>query len=165
MYPEPESDGPATRPKADPHGWDLLAAIACGGLLGAECRYGLGRAVPAAAGHFPWATLLVNVSGCLLIGVLMVALELGRPRRLLRPFLGVGVLGGYTTFSTFGVEAVTLVTEHHAGMALSYVLSSVALCLIAVWAATAVIGRSMARTELPGAAGGVGPAGVPGPSS
>jgi fluoride exporter len=61
----------------------------------------LGGALPDASQGFPFDTSVVNVSGCLLIGVLMVSIvEVRRPHRLVRPFLGVGLLGGYTTFST-----------------------------------------------------------------
>ena len=85
-------------------------------MLGAEARYGIDRLIPPPATGFPWATLLINVSGCLLIGVLMVLLvEVWSPHRYARPFLGVGVLGGYTTFSTFAVDAVRLVRAQHAG--------------------------------------------------
>ena len=82
----------------------LLAAL--GGALGALARWGVAEALPPSPGGWPWATLLVNLTGCLLLGVL-----LGGPRAPAppaapgsRPFLGVGVLGGYTTYSTFAVE-------------------------------------------------------------
>ena len=93
------------------HPLEVLGAIAAGGVVGAEARYTLGLALPHAVGTWPWSTLLINVSGCLLIGVLMVVItELVKPHRLLRPFLGVGVLGGYTAFSTYAVDALSLVT-------------------------------------------------------
>jgi fluoride ion exporter CrcB/FEX len=58
---------------------------------------------------FPWSTLLVNASGCVLIGVLMVLVtEVTEPHRLVRPFLAVGFLGGFTTFSTFGLDVQSL---------------------------------------------------------
>ncbi|TDB97021.1 CrcB family protein, partial [Nonomuraea longispora] len=83
-------------------GWQVPAAIAAGGALGALARHGLQSAMPGGPADFPWATFWVNVSGCLLIGVLMVMItEVRRAHRLVRPFLGVGVLGGYTTFSTY----------------------------------------------------------------
>lgn len=78
-------------------------AVAVGGVLGAEARYGLGLVGPVD----PWTTLVINVSGCLLMGVLMVLLtERFRVHPLVRPALGVGVLGGYTTFSTYAVDVV-----------------------------------------------------------
>src|SRR4051794_4571781 len=83
----------------------LLAAIAVGGLVGAEARYALERLLDAPAGGWPWATWLINVVGSLLLGILMGVLGgVRRPPRLARPFLGVGVLGGFTTFSTAMVE-------------------------------------------------------------
>ena len=92
----------------------VLAAIAIGGVLGAEARYGLGVAIPHAAGQWPWATFLTNASGCLLIGVLMVViLELSTPHPLVRPLLGVGVLGGYTTFSTYNVDTLEATARSH----------------------------------------------------
>ncbi len=83
----------------------VLALIAAGGAVGSSARYGLGVAFPAAAGGFPWATFGINVTGCLLLGLLMTLIAERYPRqRLIRPFLGVGVLGGYTTFSTYVVD-------------------------------------------------------------
>src|SRR3954453_5186330 len=86
----------------------LLAAL--GGALGALARWGVATALPSSPGAWPWATLLVNLTGCLLRCVLL-AVRLARfpGTPWLRPFLATGVLGGYTTFSTFAVETVTLV--------------------------------------------------------
>lgn len=116
------------------HHIDVLVVIAAGGVVGAEARYGMDLALPRSAAQFPWATLLVNVSGCLVIGALMVLLlELTSPHRLARPFLGVGILGGYTTFSTFAVEAEQLVQARRPGMALLYVTATAIGCMLAVW--------------------------------
>jgi fluoride exporter len=83
-----------------------VAVIALGGGLGSVARYGVSRAWPAGHEAVPWATLSINVLGSLLLGMLVVAVtEIWRPHRLIRPMLGTGVLGGYTTFSTFAVEA------------------------------------------------------------
>ena len=93
---------------------------------------GVSEPVPAAGG-FPWPTFLVNVSGALLIGVLMVVVTdvvTGRP--LLRPFLGVGLLGGFTTFSTYALEARDLLAlGGAAGLAATYVVGSVVAGLLA----------------------------------
>ena len=138
---------PAQRAELRHRPWDVLLAIALGGVAGAEARYGLDEALPHAAGDFPWATLLINTTGCLLIGVLMVLLlELTSPHRLLRPFLGVGVLGGYTTYSTFAGDTRQLVAAHEPALALGYVAATVCGCLVAVWIATVtarVIGRAV----------------------
>lgn len=142
---------PRQRAETRPREWDLLAAVALGGIVGAEGRYGIDVALPTGTG-FPWTTLIVNVSGCLLIGVLMVlVLELTSPHRLLRPFLGVGVLGGYTTFSTFAVDAERLVRQHRPLLALGYVAATLVLCLAAVYAATIatrVLGRLVLERDL-----------------
>jgi fluoride exporter len=85
-----------------------LAAIAIGGGLGSVARYLLSQAVPAGHG-FPWAIFGVNVSGCLLLGLLLVyLLEVWPPRRFPRPFLAIGLIGGYTTFSTYAAGVMTL---------------------------------------------------------
>ncbi|MFT4289002.1 fluoride efflux transporter CrcB [Nocardioides sp.] len=111
----------------------ILVVISLGGILGATARYAASRLWP--ADGFPWTTLAVNVTGCLLLGVLMAWLaNLERPHPLLRPFLGVGILGGYTTFSTFAEETRVLLSDGHAGQALGYVVLSVAGGLAAVLA-------------------------------
>jgi CrcB protein len=108
----------------------VLAVVAAGGVLGALCRYGLGVAFPAAPGRFPWATFGVNISGCLLIGVLVVLVtEAGPAHPLLRPFAGTGILGGYTTFSTAMVDTVRL----SAGMAVVYLFGTLAAALGATY--------------------------------
>ncbi|MBP2320063.1 CrcB protein [Kibdelosporangium banguiense] len=87
----------------------VVAAVSLGGGLGTLARYGAGLLLPTVPGRFPWGTFGINVLGCFLIGVLMVlATEVMRAHRLIRPFLGVGVLGGFTTFSTYAVESVEL---------------------------------------------------------
>lgn len=127
----------------------MVAAVAAGGVLGAEARFGLGVALPHTPGGWPWSTLLINISGCLLIGVLMVTItELASPHRLIRPFLGVGVLGGYTTFSTYSVEFLQLLNAGRAGAALAYVVVTPLAALLAVWAgatATRAAGRLPVR--------------------
>ncbi|WP_369134731.1 CrcB family protein [Modestobacter sp. I12A-02662] len=125
--------------------WDVLAAVATGGVLGAEARYGLSLLVPHPAGQWPWATWLVNISGCFLIGVLMVVVtELTSPHRLVRPFLGVGVLGGYTTFSTAMVDVQQLALAGRAGAALGYLLGTLAAAVLATYAG-ATLARSLGR--------------------
>lgn len=99
-------------------------AAAIGGVLGALARWGVGLALP--AGGWPWATLAVNLSGCLLIGVLLAVLLARFPGHpWLRPLLAVGVLGGYTTYSTFAVDVVRLVDGGAVASALGYVAASV----------------------------------------
>jgi len=113
---------------------DVLAVVSAGGALGALARYGVGEALPTQPGRFPWATFAVNVSGCLLMGVLMVlVLEVWPPRGYVRPFVAIGVLGGYTTFSTYAMEARDLLDSAHYATAGSYVAGSVVATLAAVW--------------------------------
>ncbi|MEU2505362.1 CrcB family protein [Streptomyces sp. NPDC007863] len=83
-----------------------VAAVAAGGVLGASARYGATLAWPTAPGTFPWTVFLVNALGCAAIGLLMVfATEAPRtPHPLLRPFLGTGFCGGFTTFSTYALD-------------------------------------------------------------
>jgi CrcB protein len=113
----------------------VLGVIAAGGALGACARYGVSLALPPPPDGWPWATLLVNTSGCLLIGVLMVLIvDVWIGHRLIRPFLGVGVLGGYTTFSAYSVEAHQLLLAGRPGLALGYLGTTVAAALLAVQA-------------------------------
>jgi fluoride exporter len=96
-----------------------LWAVALGGALGTLARYVLDRAIPAPAGHFPTATLIVNLSGSLLIGVLLpIAIAQAAQRPLLRPFLITGLLGGWTTYSALATNAATLLRAGHAMLAL-----------------------------------------------
>ena len=112
----------------------MLGAIAVGGAIGSLARYGISLALPAPAHGFPWATFLTNVAGCLLIGVLMVLIaEVFTERRLLRPFLGVGVLGGFTTFSTYIVDIQRLVAHDAADVALSTTFGPNTLQGFKVW--------------------------------
>jgi fluoride exporter len=136
---------PAQRRRHDRDG-PVLGAIAAGGVLGAEARYGLSVLLPHEPGEWPWATWLVNVSGCLLIGILMVVItDLTSPHRLVRPFLGVGVLGGYTTFSTAMVEVQQTALAGHGGAALGYLLATVAAAVAAAFAGV-VLTRAAAAT-------------------
>jgi fluoride exporter len=112
---------------------DVLAAIALGGAVGTVCRYGIAEAMARRPGGFPWATLVANTLGCLLIGVLMVLLtERSGAPRLMRPFLGVGVLGGFTTFSTYAVEIELLTREGAPGAAMTYLVVTPVAALAAV---------------------------------
>lgn len=123
------------RVETHPRRWDLLVAIAVGGVLGSEARYSISLALPHVADSIPWATFLINVSGCALIGVLMVTItELTSPHRLVRPLLGVGVLGGYTTFSTYSVEIQQMLAASRPGLALTYLVTTPIAALAAVWA-------------------------------
>ena len=120
----------------------MLPAIAAGGMLGASARHGLELAWPAASGQLPWATFATNLTGCALIGLLMVYVEIGAPHPLLRPFLGVGVLGGFTTFSDVRRADDRLVDASGPALALAYLFGTVLAALAAVVLGT-VLGRAL----------------------
>ncbi|MBV9951224.1 MAG: CrcB family protein [Acidimicrobiia bacterium] len=103
-------------------------------MLGATARYGMARWLPVTPGHFPWATFWTNVSGSFLLGFfLVVALERLPPSRHLRLFVATGVLGAYTTFSTYEVETALLLKDGHAVIAVTYLFGSVAAGLALVY--------------------------------
>jgi fluoride exporter len=131
-----------------------LTAIAVGGGIGTVARYLLSQAFPAGNG-FPWAIFAVNVSGCFLLGLLMVyLLEVWPPRRFLRPFLAIGLIGGYTTFSTYAAGVMTLLIGHAPAQADAYALTSILAALVAVWAGTKAARIAAARPGRSRRAGG-----------
>ena len=111
-------------------------AIAFGGAIGAVSRYWLYSAVQRLHDSgFPLGTFVVNVLGSFLIGVFFVLLaEKAQIAEQWRPIIVVGFLGGLTTFSTFSLDALLLFEQGHYNTALFYIISSVALCLIAAFA-------------------------------
>lgn len=132
---------PADRSELSAHPAAVLGVIAAGGVIGALARAGAQVAVPHRPGEFPWATFAVNVAGCLLIGVLMAMLAARPAHPLTRPFLGVGVLGGFTTFSAYAVDAQRLLTDGAAGTAGLYLAATVLGALAAVAAGDTVTTR------------------------
>ncbi len=112
----------------------LLVAI--GGSVGAMLRYSLSQWLVSTTGHFPWGTLVANLTGCLLMGVL---LGTGVQRNLETSWLllGVGVLGSLTTWSTFSGETLQLWINHHNGLAIASLLAnlvgSLTACAIGFW--------------------------------
>jgi CrcB protein len=120
----------------------VVAAVAAGGGLGAAARYGAEVLWPAGTGAFPWTTLGVNALGCAVIGVFMVLISEARTvHRLLRPFFGAGVLGGFTTFSAYAVEIERLVRDGRAAVAAAYLAATPLTALAAVWAAATATRR------------------------
>ncbi|QGK72151.1 fluoride efflux transporter CrcB [Allosaccharopolyspora coralli] len=110
-----------------------MIVVALGGGLGALARYGLWHVLPPPPGHFPLATFTANVLGCVLIGVLMVLItEVWSAHRLVRPFLGVGILGGFTTFSTYAVEFHELLRSGLVLGAVGYLTVTLLCALVAV---------------------------------
>ncbi|WP_329236536.1 CrcB family protein [Actinoallomurus sp. NBC_01490] len=123
----------------------VVAVVAAGGALGAAARYGAGLIWPTAPGTFPWTTLAINAIGCAIIGVFMVVITDGwAVHRLVRPFVGTGILGGFTTFSTYAVDIVRLIDAGRARTALGYLALTLLVALGAVWAAAATTRRLIA---------------------
>lgn len=119
--------------------WDVLAVIALGGGAGSAARFLVGQAFPASPTGFPWATFAVNVAGCFALGALMVfVLDVWPPRRYIRPFLGVGFLGGFTTFSTFAAEIVERLGNGAWTTADAYAADSLIAGLVTVWCGIAL---------------------------
>ena len=113
---------------------DVLTAIAIGGALGAPARYGISKLMPVGADGFPWATLVINLSGAFVLGVfLTLVVERFPPSEYLRPFFAVGFLGAYTTFSTLAVETAVLVKDHHAVRGIAYATVSVTAGLVVAY--------------------------------
>jgi CrcB protein len=108
--------------------------VAAGGAIGAALRYLLGGLIASRLGpDFPWGTFVVNISGCLLIGAVLGLVERGALPPEARLFLAVGVLGGYTTFSTFGYETVSLLEGGEILAAALNAFGQLALGLVAVY--------------------------------
>ena len=120
-----------------------LILVMLGGAIGAGLRYGVGTlAVRQLGPGLPWGTLIANLSGGFLAGLLAAFLiGEGDPTEPLRLFLGLGVLGGFTTFSAFSLEAVQMIQRGEAALAAAYIASSVAgsllMTFLGFWAARA----------------------------
>ncbi|GAO06329.1 CrcB family protein [Streptomyces lydicamycinicus] len=116
--------------------WPVIGVVAVGGGIGAAARYGATLLWPTGDGSFPWTILAVNAVGCALMGVLMVLVTEVRPaHRLLRPFLGTGILGGFTTFSTYAVDIQRLIENRHPAQAMACLAGTLLAALAAVWGA------------------------------
>ena len=123
----------------------LLLLACAGGALGAGARYSIHTEVTRIWGAvFPWGTLVINISGSLLIGILMAMLLIKQPDAIgLRVFLITGILGGFTTFSAFSMEFVALMERSEITYALLYAAGSVVLSIAACW-----LGLSVMRAVL-----------------
>lgn len=141
--PAPIDPRDARGPRRPQRRWDIALVIAVGGAIGGALRYALNEAIPHGADGFPWATFLENVTGCLVLGALMVyLLDVWSPHRYARPFLAVGLLGGFTTFSAYTVETATLLRSGHAPTAFAYLGATIVAGLVATWAGIAVARRA-----------------------
>jgi fluoride exporter len=119
-------------------------AVALGGALGAVSRYTLDRIIERHSfAVFPWSTFTINATGCLVIGAIIAALvDRHNTPAWLRIGLTIGVVGGYTTFSTYAQETLDLMEEGHHGIAALYAFGSVAVGVAAVYAGM-LIGRAL----------------------
>ena len=110
----------------------VLLVIVIGGGLGTLARYGVSRVIHVSENTFPWATFVTNLAGAFVIGVfLTLLLERFPPTRFVRPFVAIGFLGGFTTFSTMAVETVLLCKDGSPVLGIGYLLASVCFGLIA----------------------------------
>ena len=124
----------------------LVTTIAAGGVLGSLGRWAVGLALPHVDGRMPWGTLVVNVTGAFAMG-LLVSYLVDRPgtHRLARPFVGVGLLGGWTTFSALAVEVIALYEADHVALMVGYLAATFLLGTLAVGA-----GELVGRRAWPG---------------
>jgi len=115
-------------------------------MLGAAARFKLAEALPTPPGHFPWATFWTNLSGSFLLGfLLIVLLERFPSTRYVRPFIATGILGAFTTMSTYTVETALLLKDDHAATAILYGIGSVAAGVVLAYA-----GITIARLSVVG---------------
>ncbi len=125
-----------------------ILAIASGGAAGTLARYGVDRALAVPSLGFPWPTLVVNVAGSFLLGIIVVlVVERWPPTRFVRPFAVIGFCGGFTTFSTMVVEVAQRGQHGQVGVAAIYLVVSLAAGLLA---AAAGIGLGRGRILPPG---------------
>jgi fluoride exporter len=126
--------------------WLVLLAIGVGGILGALARYAVSVGLPAPSEAFPWSTLIVNVSGSAVLGALLVVMVERFPaHRTARLLLGTGLIGAYTTFSTYTVQAVVLIRNGHPGTSVGYAIASLILGIPAAWGAMVGTRWALAR--------------------
>jgi fluoride exporter len=124
------SGGPGSR---------ALVAVAAGGAMGTIARYGISRAGPTSPGSIPWSIFFVNVAGSLALGFLLqLVLEHWPTNRFIRPFVAVGFIGAFTTFSTVMVDVDLLVRDGAVGNAAVYIVVSVIAGLTAVFVGIAI---------------------------
>lgn len=127
----------------------LIGLVVLGGAVGSTLRAAIAHAMPTAPGGWPWASLTVNIVGAFVLGLLLESLTVLRPenshRRVLQLSLGTGVLGGFTTYSSFAVETLSLMLASGPAIALTYALVSVVLGFLVALAGTWLGGCLVAR--------------------
>ena len=131
----------------------VLGTVLVGGALGTGARYGLGSAFPTPDGTWPWTIFTVNLLGAFALGLLLDALARSGVdegwRRTVRVGVGTGVLGGFTTYSTFAVEVDQLVRGGHLALAAGYAVASVVLGTLAATLGAALAGVMADRRRRP----------------
>lgn len=119
-----------------------LAAIFAGGIVGALARTAVAKALPARIGTWPWATFAVNVAGAFLLGYFVTRLQERLPTSVYKhPFLGTGLCGALTTFSTFQLELYRMTQDGRWGLAVGYACATLLASLAAVFTATTAVRR------------------------
>ena len=119
-----------------------IAAVFAGGFVGALARAGVVEALPHAAGAWPWSTFLVNVAGTLLLGYATTRLQERLPLSAYRrPFLGTGICGALTTFSTMQLEVLDMLEADAVALAAAYVAASLAVGFAAIFVTTNLVRR------------------------
>jgi CrcB protein len=127
--------------RSPPHDPRKLAAIYAGGVAGALIRVGLAEAAAVEAGAWPWPTFAVNMAGALLLGYLFALLRERRRESLAHPFLGAGICGTLTTFSTLQLELYELIDGGHLGLAAAYCGVTIVAGYLCVRLGIALAGR------------------------
>jgi CrcB protein len=136
---------PARRGSSRRPAWSLVGAVFVGGCIGGIARYGVTRLWPTSANGFPWATFVINISGAFVLALLLVLItDWLPPNRYMRPLLGTGFCGAWTTFSSVAVSTDQLVAHNHAVTGILYVIASLGVGLVAAAAGLAT-GRLIAR--------------------
>ncbi|MFI8091571.1 CrcB family protein [Streptomyces sp. NPDC086080] len=143
----PETEGMRARPAFRVQ-VPVVAVVALGGGVGAAARYAASLWWPTPAHGLPWTILGVNVAGCAVIGVFMVIItEVRTAHPLARPFFGTGVLGGFTTFSTYADGVRDLFDGGGTGTGLVYLAVTPLAALAAVWTAASATRRVLMRRQ------------------
>ena len=137
---------------------DLVPVVALGGVIGALARWGIDNAIPRTSPtQWPWSTLLINITGSLILGLLIATLllrlpaargETSRLARWSRPFLITGILGGFTTFSTFALQVRDLLANGNIGSGALYAVTSVIGGVLAVAGGSALARRSIGGASI-----------------
>jgi fluoride exporter len=123
-----------------------LAAIFAGGFLGTIARAGLAQGLAAPPGRWPWATFIVNILGAFLLGFFVTRLQERLPPSMYgRAFLGAGICGALTTFSTMMLELLRMIDGAHWALTAGYAAASIGFGLAAVFASTKLVRRAGVR--------------------